>query len=132
MRTPMSAASHDRRRGLPETPSSADIARDQEAKLSAARERGDQLERELSRRKRELDDLHAQIRELENANSGLGSELDGMAWRAVRAARRVTGRSPRLARLAFRAMQVVWWTLTFQLFARIRRYRAARKIGERV
>jgi septal ring factor EnvC (AmiA/AmiB activator) len=132
MRMPMSAVSHDRRRGLPETPSSADIVRDQEAKLSAARERGDQLERELLRRKRELDDLHAQIRELENANSGLGSELDDMAWRAVRAARRVTSLSPRLARLAFRAIQVVWWTVTLQLFARIRRYRAARNIAERV
>jgi hypothetical protein len=132
MRMPMSAISHDRRRGLPKEPSSADIVRDQEAKLSAACERGDQLERELLRRKRELDDLHAQILELENANSGLGSELDGMAWRVVRAARRVTSLSPRLARLAVRAIQVVWWTVTLQLFARIRRYRAARKIAERV
>jgi septal ring factor EnvC (AmiA/AmiB activator) len=132
MRMPMSAPSHDRRRGIPQKPSSADILGDQEAKLDAALERGDRLERELLRREREIDDLHAQIRELENVNGSLGAELDSMAWRVVRAARRVTDRSPGLTRVAFRATQVVWWTVTLQLFTRIRRYWAARKIAERV
>jgi chromosome segregation ATPase len=57
--------------------------------------------------------------------------FNGMAWRVVRAARRAARRFPRLARMTLRALQLVWWTVTLQLFARIRRYWAARKIGER-
>jgi uncharacterized protein (DUF2164 family) len=57
--------------------------------------------------------------------------LNGTAWRVVRTARRAAGRFPRLARVTLRAMQLVWWTVTLQLFARIRRYLAARKIAER-
>jgi hypothetical protein len=57
---------------------------------------------------------------------------NGMAWRAVRAGRRAANRFPRLTRVMLRAMQLVWWTVTLQLFARIRRYLAARKIAGRI
>jgi hypothetical protein len=159
MRMPMSAPGHDQPQEPTEEPSSADIVRDQEVKLIAALEHRDQLQRELLRREREIGDLRAQIRELESANRNLGAELYGAhpaveiaslrrrlvevtseldnvhhstAWRVVRAARHAASRSPRLTRLMLRAMQLVWWTLTLQLFARIRRYLAARKIAEHV
>jgi septal ring factor EnvC (AmiA/AmiB activator) len=84
---------------------------------------------EIASLRRSLDEAQ---RRLVKVTCELDDVRHSTAWRVVGAARHAASRSPRLARVMLRAMQLVWWTLTLQLFARIRRYRAARKIAERV
>jgi chromosome segregation ATPase len=80
----------------------------------------------------EIASLRRKLAEVTSQLEGIRHDVhNGMAWRAVCTARRAAGRFPRLTRVMLRAMQLVWWTLTLQLFARIRRYWAARKIAER-
>ncbi len=59
-------------------------------------------------------------RELSNVKQQLGLIENSSAWKAVSRIRNSFQNYPRFRHFARRAARVIWWTVTFQLFARLR------------
>ncbi len=58
----------------------------------------------------------------------LAAIIDGLLWRALKFARSLESRSPRLARLLRRGVLVLWWGVTFQLHIHARYWLRARRL----
>jgi glycosyltransferase involved in cell wall biosynthesis len=97
--------------------------------LATARQAGADQQAALDKTAMELGAVRIRAERAETASAAARKELDAVrrstSWRITQPLRQIAGRS-RFARHASRIVKLLWWTITFQLDARVRAVRLRR------